>query len=42
MRGAMPPIPNTPSLRGAQLKAQGQIYLYDIHNAKEMHRYKPS
>jgi hypothetical protein len=30
MRGAIPPLPNTPSWRGAQLKkeAQGQLYLY--------------
>jgi hypothetical protein len=27
MSGAMPPLPNTPSWRGAQLKAQGQLYL---------------
>jgi hypothetical protein len=30
MRGAIPPLPNTPSWRGAQLKAQGQICLYFI------------
>jgi hypothetical protein len=28
MSGAIPPFPNTPSWRGAQLKAQGQLYLY--------------
>jgi cell division protein FtsN len=29
MRGAIPPLPNTHSWRGAQLKkAQGQLYLY--------------
>jgi len=29
MRGAIPPLPNTPSWRGAQLKkARGQLYLY--------------
>jgi len=28
MRGAVPPIPNTPSWRGARLKAQRQLYLY--------------
>jgi hypothetical protein len=30
MSGAIPPLPNTPSWRGAQLKkeAQGQLYLY--------------
>jgi hypothetical protein len=29
MCGAIPPLPNTPSRRGAQLKkAQGQLYLY--------------
>jgi hypothetical protein len=28
MSGAIPPLPNTPSRRGAQLKAQGQLYLY--------------
>jgi hypothetical protein len=27
MRGATPPLSNTPSWRGAQLKAQGQLYL---------------
>jgi hypothetical protein len=28
MRGAIPPLPNTPSWRGAQLKiAQGQLHL---------------
>jgi hypothetical protein len=27
MRGAIPPLPNTPSRRGAHLK-QGQLYLY--------------
>jgi hypothetical protein len=26
MRGAIPPLPNTPSWRGAQLKAQEQVY----------------
>jgi len=32
MREAVPPLPNTPSWRGAQLKikAQGQLYLYPI------------
>jgi hypothetical protein len=28
MRGAIHPLPNTPSWRGAHLKAQGQLYLY--------------
>jgi hypothetical protein len=28
MSGAIPPLPNTPSWRGAQLKTQGQLYLY--------------
>jgi hypothetical protein len=29
MRGAIPPLPNTPSWHGTQSKkAQGQIYLY--------------
>jgi len=29
MRGAIPPLPNTPSWRGAEFKkAQGQLYLY--------------
>jgi hypothetical protein len=27
MRGVIPPLPNSPSWRGAQLKAQGQLYL---------------
>jgi hypothetical protein len=26
MSGAIPPLPNTPSWRGAQKKAQGQLY----------------
>jgi hypothetical protein len=31
MSGAIPPLPNTPSWRGAQLKkTQGQLYLYLI------------
>jgi hypothetical protein len=35
MRGAIPPLPSTPSWRGAQLKkAQGQIYLYLEMNRK--------
>jgi len=30
MSGAIPPVPNTPSWRGAQLKkeAQGQLYIF--------------
>jgi hypothetical protein len=28
MSGAIPPLSNTLSWRGAQLKAQGQLYLY--------------
>jgi hypothetical protein len=29
MSGAMPPVPNTPSWSGTQLKkSQGQLYLY--------------
>jgi len=27
MRGAIPPLPDAPAWRGAQLKAQGQLYL---------------
>jgi hypothetical protein len=27
MRGAIPPLPNTPSWRVAQKKAQGQLYV---------------
>jgi hypothetical protein len=27
VRGVIPPLPNTPSWRGAQLKAQGHLYL---------------
>jgi len=27
MRGAIPPLPNTTSWRGSQLKKQGQFYL---------------
>jgi hypothetical protein len=31
MSGAIPPLPNTPRWRGAQLKeAQGQLYLYQV------------
>jgi hypothetical protein len=31
MSGAVPPLPSTPSWRGAQLnEAQGQLYLYLI------------
>jgi hypothetical protein len=31
MSGAIPPLPNTPSWRGAQLKkAQGQLYLLPL------------
>jgi hypothetical protein len=30
MSGAIPSLPNTPSWRGAQLKSQGQLYLYLI------------
>jgi hypothetical protein len=33
MSGAIPPLPNTPSWRGAQFKkAQGQLYLYLLLN----------
>jgi hypothetical protein len=28
MRGAIPPLPNTPSWRGAQIKALEQLYFY--------------
>jgi hypothetical protein len=28
MRGAISPLPNTPSRRGAQLKAQRQLHLF--------------
>jgi len=28
MRGAIPPLRNIPPWRGAQLKTQGQIYIY--------------
>jgi hypothetical protein len=28
MCGAISPLPNTPSGRGSQLKAQGQLYLF--------------
>jgi hypothetical protein len=32
MHGAIPPLPNMPSWRGAQLKAQKQLYLlYLLH-----------
>jgi len=32
-RGAISPLPNTPSWRGAQLrKSQGQLYLYHHHH----------
>jgi hypothetical protein len=33
MRGAIPPLPNTPSWRGAQLKQKGQLYLYKLKSA---------
>jgi len=32
MRGAIPPLPNTPSWRGA-VEAHGQLYLYLIQDA---------
>jgi hypothetical protein len=28
MCGSVPPLPNTPLWRGAQLKAQGQFYIH--------------
>jgi hypothetical protein len=31
MRGTMPPLPNTPSWRGAQLKAKGQLCLHLLY-----------
>jgi hypothetical protein len=31
MRGAIPPLPSTPSWRDAQLKAQGQPYVIAKH-----------
>jgi len=34
MSGAIPPHPTTPSWRGAQLKARGQLYLY-LYNLLE-------
>jgi hypothetical protein len=32
MRGAIPLLPNTHLWRGAQLKAEGQLYLYIYNN----------
>jgi hypothetical protein len=34
MRGVIHPLPNTPSWRGAQLKAKGQLYLYHMELIK--------
>jgi len=31
MHGAISSLPNTPSWRGAQLRAQGHIHLYLLH-----------
>jgi len=39
MRGAIPPLPNTPSSRSSQLrKAKGQpyLYLYDRNSTADM------
>jgi hypothetical protein len=33
MRGAIPPLPNTPPLHGAYLKSQGLVYRHNCHNA---------
>jgi hypothetical protein len=32
MRGAVPPLPNTPSWRGANLRAREQLYIYFMAN----------
>jgi hypothetical protein len=32
MFGAVTPIPNTPSWRGAQMKAEGQLYFHLYEN----------
>jgi hypothetical protein len=38
MSGAIPPLPNTPSWRGAQLKkAQGQLYLLPLPITLKLH-----
>jgi hypothetical protein len=37
MRGAVTPLTNTPSRRGAQLKAQGQLYFYLIRTTCPVH-----
>jgi len=34
MNGAIPPLPCTPSRHHAQLKAQGQLYLYLTKHSK--------
>jgi hypothetical protein len=40
MRGAIPPLPNTLSWRGAQFKkAQGQLYIYLLLNPIKAHFY---
>jgi hypothetical protein len=38
MRGAIPPLSNTPPWPGAQFKAQGQLYLY-LYRAKLISLY---
>jgi hypothetical protein len=30
MRGAIPPLPNTPSWRGAQLRKEAKLLLYKV------------
>jgi hypothetical protein len=39
MRGAIPQLSNTPSWRGAQLKAQEQIYLYIFLEIREGNKF---
>jgi hypothetical protein len=40
MRGGITPLTNTPSLRGAQLKTQGQLYLYlTVYKSNIWHVY---
>jgi len=38
MNGAVPPLLNTPSRRGAQLKAQGLFYLLKTSISQNMNR----
>jgi hypothetical protein len=39
MSGAIPPLPNTPSWRGAQVKAQGKLYLLHTYIHTYIHTH---